>query len=104
MDVVKGDDVSGDQGLSNRIPLDTAALENSADAHVPRDNRVGDPGELSVVKVDIRATHFAGDRFQEDGSRFELRVIQRPELQRDIGSGHYRRFNCHGISLTRLGR
>jgi hypothetical protein len=66
VDVIKGDPVSQAERVPQGVRLHSPGLQDSPDADVTRNDRVRDPGQLSVEEMDIGAADFAGHRLQKD--------------------------------------
>ena len=76
VDIVKGDDISrGDRG-PRCVGVDADSLQHPADAHVPRNDRIGYAGELAMMQVYVGAADLARYRLQEDSTLFQGRVIE----------------------------
>ena len=122
VDIVEGHDVPGAQGIPQGIRIHSRRFQDPANAHMTRDDGIGDAGELPVKQVDVGAANLAGHCLQEDGSRLENRVVQLPHLNwsmgshhdccsyahegkvgRDLGTGHHPRDRKGGASETEAG-
>jgi len=97
--VQKGDDLTDAKRLAVQIDRCPADLRDLANVHVSRDQWVRDAAQPPVMKMHIRAAHFAVQRAQEHSPFVQRRHGELADLDGHLRTGHDRRSDHSALRL-----